>query len=102
MAAQPAPGAPSSAKSTVLSSAGSAEEWVQSSFGPPPGLNWPEEKRAALSAALLEEEFYQAASIATGMDEDIVAAIIKAAGLKAGTSKDFRMALAVLRGPVDC
>jgi hypothetical protein len=79
--------------------AGSAEEWVQSSFGPPPGFNWPQEKRAALSAALLEEEFYQATSIAAGMDEDTVAAVIKAAGLKAGTSKDFRNALAVLRGP---
>jgi hypothetical protein len=67
--------------------AGSAEEWVQSAFGPS-GFAWPEHKRAALSTALEEEEFYSAASIAE-MDNDIAAEVVKAACLRAGTAQDF-------------
>jgi hypothetical protein len=80
---------PSSGDETV-------DEWILASFGPASGLSWPDAKRAALSAAFQEEEFYSAASVAE-IDEDAVVAIIKAAGLKAGSSQDFRSAIGLLK-----
>jgi hypothetical protein len=75
---------------------GSTDDCIRVSFGPAPGFAWPEEKRAALSAALQEEEFFTAASVAKMSDED-AAEIITAAGLKKGSAREFKEALAALR-----
>jgi hypothetical protein len=98
----PAARAPSGVESSAAPAApaataeGGTAAWVHSAFGPAPGGAWPEGKRAALNAALEEEEFFSVASVAQ-MDEDAVAVIIKAAGLKAGSANDFKRAIAALR-----
>jgi endonuclease III len=60
-------------------------------------LGWFGPMRSVLmQISLQEEDFFTAASVAA-MEEDEVAMIIKAAGLKAGTSQDFRSALGALK-----
>jgi hypothetical protein len=81
---------------TPVVATGITDEWILATFGPSSGLGWPDAKRAALTAAFQEEEFYTTASVSQ-IKEDAVVAIIKAAGLKAGSSQDFRSALGLLK-----
>jgi hypothetical protein len=88
-----ASGAGSSATSPFSAEPGSSmriEEWVDASF-----QDWPGEKRALLSHAFKEEEYFSISALVE-MDEDEAAAIVAAASLKTGSAKVFKNALAEL------